>query len=248
MTKLRRITEADVIAGFLQAEYFQNDYDFDRDLFSGIVHQPDLTSEAENSLRRALLFRRRGKMWWELPDDRQWWEVEFEPQDVDRVSVFPRAHWIKLARGNFQARHVAERVRQEMQLAAKESFSAKMAAIHSSMRAGRPSGLIILLGVDETQRLALLEGNHRFIASLLEPGGDLLGTARLVVCLSPNMDQCCWYKTSFQTLFRCLKNRIQHSWDRDADVAGLLEQLALARTGNGLAERPDPANSKIVSE
>jgi hypothetical protein len=248
MKKLRRVTEADVIAGFLKAEYFQNDYDFDRDLFTGIVNQPDLTNEAENALRRALLFRRRGKMWWELPDDRQWWEVEFEPQDVDRVSVFPRAHWIKLARGNFQARHVVERVRQQMQADANEGFSAKMAAIHSTMKAGRPSGLIIFLGVDETQRLALLEGNHRFIASLLAPDRELLGTARLVVGFSPNMDKCCWYKTSFQTLFRCLKNRIQHSWDRDADVAGLLEQLALARSGAGLVERPDPANSKIVSQ
>ena len=77
-----------------------------------MVEHPDLTDARENEIRRILLFRRRDTMWWELPEDRQWWEIEFEPEDVEQVSVFPRAHWRKIARGNFKALDVAERVRQ----------------------------------------------------------------------------------------------------------------------------------------
>ena len=129
MKKLRRITEAEVIAEFLKGEFFYPEYNADREHFARIVNHPDLTDEAENGLRRALLFRRRGTMWWELPEDRQWWEVEFEPADVERVSVFPRAHWRRLARGNFKALHVAERVRRRMEAAQPDEFTAKMAGL-----------------------------------------------------------------------------------------------------------------------
>jgi hypothetical protein len=244
MKKLRRITEAEVIAEFLKGEFFHKEYDADREQFARIVHQPDLTSGKENALRRALLFRRRNTMWWELPEDRQWWEISFEPADIDQVSVFPRAHWRKLARGNFRARQVAERVRQKMESSQPDEFSRKMAAICSGATAS-PGGLIIFLGLDERHPVTLLEGNHRFIASLLAPRGRLLEGARLVGVFSPRMEKCCWYKTSFQTLFWCLKNRIQHYWNRDPDVSRLLEQMASPETP-GFSESADPLKPKSI--
>ena len=81
-------------------------------IFLLLVEHPNLTNATENEIRRILLFRRRDTMWWELPEDRQWWEIEFELEDVERVSVFPRAHWRKIARGNFRALDVAARIRQ----------------------------------------------------------------------------------------------------------------------------------------
>src|SRR5580704_4265337 len=114
MKRLRRITEAEVIAEFLRGEFFHSEFDAYREQLAAIVDHPNLTDDAENALRRALFFRRRDTLWWELPEDRQWWEIEFEPADVDRVSVFPRAHWLRLSRGNLMATHVAEKVRQQL--------------------------------------------------------------------------------------------------------------------------------------
>ncbi len=119
MRKLRRLTEAEVIAEFLRGEFFHKEYDADRDRFASLVENPNLTDATENEIRRILLFRRRDTMWWELPEDRQWWEIEFEPEDVEQVSVFPRAHWRKIARGNFKALDVAARIRQLKELGAK---------------------------------------------------------------------------------------------------------------------------------
>src|ERR1700748_2985318 len=129
MKKLRRITEADVIAEFLKGEFFHAEYDADREKFANVVNNPDLTNEAENALRKALLFRRRDTMWWELPEDRQWWEIEFELEDVDKVSVFPRAHWRKIANGDFKATHVAARVREQLDRKDANAFTAKMEAV-----------------------------------------------------------------------------------------------------------------------
>ena len=231
MRKLRRLTEAEVIADFLRGEFFHREYDADREQFTAIVRRPDLTNATENEIRRVLLFRRRDTMWWELPEDRQWWEIEFDPEDVDLVSVFPRAHWRKIADGNFSAAHVAERIRQ-LRNSSSDEFLSKISAIASLLptgliqedlaQEGPPQGMIILLGLDERRPVTLLEGNHRFIAALLAGGPNLLRNARMVAVFSPQMEKCCWYKTNFLTLARCLKNRIKHYWDRDTDLAQLL--------------------------
>src|ERR1051326_738311 len=236
MRKLRRLTEAEVIADFLRGEFFHKEYDADRDQFTPIVEHPDLTNATENEIRRVLLFRRRDTMWWELPEDRQWWEIEFHPEDVELVSVFPRAHWRKIAGGNFSALHVAERVRQ-LKDSDSDEFLGKISAIGSQLATGLlqedlrqkdlpqedlPQGMIILLGLDESRPVTLLEGNHRFIAALLAGGPNLLRNTRMVAVFSPQMEKCCWYKTNFLTLARCLKNRITHYWDRDTDLARLL--------------------------
>ena len=253
MKKLRRITEAEVIADFLRGEFFHKEYDADRERFARIVHHPNLADETENALRRALLFRRRDTMWWELPEDRQWWEIEFEPADVERVSVFPRAHWRKLAQGNFKVQHVAKRVHQLLAGPDPDEFVRKIGAIATRKPgtiATEPEdsrGLVIFLGLDERHPVTLLEGNHRFIASLLAPENNLLAGARTVGIFSPSMEKCCWYKTNFFTLVRCLKNRIQHYWDRDPDVDRLLEQAAQLRERTGYREGAGPVNSQVNS-
>jgi hypothetical protein len=253
MRKLRRLTEAEVIADFLRGEFFHKEYDADRDQFTPIVQHPDLTNAAENEIRRILLFRRRDTMWWELPEDRQWWEIEFETDDVELVSVFPRAHWRKIARGNFSALHVAERVRQ-LKDGDSDEFLGKISAIGSRLTTGLPKkdlpqkdlsqGMIILLGLDECRPVTLLEGNHRFIAALLAGGPNLLKNARMVAVFSPQMEKCCWYKTNFLTLTRCLKNRIKHYWDRDTDLARLLAAGDARSAFEGYAGSAGPVKSK----
>jgi len=225
MRRLRRLTEAEIIAEFLRGEFFQKEYDADRERFSSLVENPNLTDASENEIRRILLFRRRDTMWWELPEDRQWWEIEFEPEDVERVSVFPRAHWRKIARGNFRALDVAARIRQ-LKSTEPDEFVRKISDICANLSSNVPQGMVIFLGIDEERPVTLLEGNHRFIAALLAGGPQHLRNTRMVAVFSPQMEKCCWYKTNLKTLARCLKNRIQHHWDRDTDLARLLEATA----------------------
>ncbi len=91
MKKLRRVSEAEVMAEFLKNEFYEEEFHNHREQFERVVMDPDLHNETENALRRALLFRRRGHMWRELPADTTWWEVE--APDVARMRVFPRANW-----------------------------------------------------------------------------------------------------------------------------------------------------------
>src|SRR5579864_9512163 len=101
MNKLRRVTEAEVVAEFLKNEFYEPEFHRDRKRFERLVVEADLTNETENALRLALLFRRRAILWRELPSDIQWWEIQLESADVSKIRVFPRAQWRRLASGSF---------------------------------------------------------------------------------------------------------------------------------------------------
>jgi hypothetical protein len=221
MRKLARMTEAEVISEFLKGEFYHREFDRDRAFFQDVVFEPHLSDPAENALRRALLFRRRGTMWRELPPDTQWWEIELEPEDLDRVSVFPRAQWRSIAQGNFRALHVAELIHRQFDPARPGNLAAKIHSLRTLMRSEGPRSTILLIGIDETRHATLLEGNHRFVAALLLPREIMLRRLRVACGFSPLMDKCCWYKTTVPNLARYLKNRIIHSLGREPDFRRL---------------------------
>lgn len=226
MKKLRRITEAEVIAEFLKGEFYNREYDNDRDRFEFLVQEPDLNDDVENALRRALLFRRRATMWRELPETTHWWEIGLEPGDLERLNVFPRAQWRSIAQGNFGALHVAELVSRRFTPAAKPGdLSAKIYALRTLMGLEGPRSTILLIGQDENQPVTVLEGNHRLVAALLLPREMMLRRLRMVCGFSADMNRCCWYKTTLPNLARYLKNRIQYLCSRKIDPGQLLGQL-----------------------
>jgi len=99
--KIRSASEAEIIAEFLKAEFYQPEFDTYRERFASIVSDPDVTNERDNAIRKALLFRRRGRLWRELPKDTQWWQIELQSSDVPRIRAFPRKQWRKFAEGTF---------------------------------------------------------------------------------------------------------------------------------------------------
>lgn len=222
MKKLRNIPEREVVAEFLKAEYYRTEFDHDRQQFERLVYLPDLTNEQENALRRALLFRRRGAMWRELPPDIEWWEIEPEEQDLERIHVFPRAQWRSISDGNFKVLHVANRIRQRLEEGKNDSLLGKIKVLKTRLQYEGPKSAIMLIGIDEQKPVTLLEGNHRFVSALLLPGEIMLRRLRLICGFSPNMKKCCWYKTDLFNLIHYAKNRIKHFWDREADLAELL--------------------------
>jgi hypothetical protein len=133
--------------------------------------------------------------------------------------VFPRAQWRGLARGNYNSVHVAAQLRTQCAGPNPSPFVLKIQALCSLMQHEGPRSTILLIGVDESRPVTLLEGNHRFVASLLLPRELMLKRIRLVCGFSPLMENCCWYKTSFSSLARYLKNRIKYIRNEEADVS-----------------------------
>ena len=209
LKRLRRVPEAEVIAAFLRNEFYHREFDRDREQFRELVMDPDTTNEAENALRRALLFRRRATMWHELPPDTQWYEVELTREDLERIYAFPRAHWRKLADGNFRLADMVARIRRLDLTGSSRDFMQKIMALSSYLRTQHDDSTILLITVDESHPMTLIEGNHRMTAAMLAGTDIVLSRFRYVCGFSPYMERCCWYQTNLENLSRYAMKRLR---------------------------------------
>lgn len=223
MKKIRAVTEAEAIGEFLKNEFYEAEYNRDRDQFERYVVKPDFSNEHENAIRRALLFRRRGHMWRELPKDTQWWQVEITIYDLEKVHVFPRAQWRKISDGSFSIGHVVQRIRERRYKDGGNKVIAKIQQLRYRLQSDNyvPS-TVLLIGEDEEKPVTILEGNHRLAAAML--ASPLVASTRFtVLCgFSPKMKECCWYHTNFGNLCRYVRNRLSNLYDAEADVKKLV--------------------------
>lgn len=207
---IRRVFEDEVIAEFLKSDFENTAYLGYQETLRSIVFAPDLSNRHENAKRRALLFLRHRSLWKELPLDTEWYEVEIQATDLSQIHVFQRAQWRKIARGTFALPEIVERIRQQQ--TNETPFLKKISSLRNQIRKeDAPLSSVVLIGVNETEPLTILDGNHRFVAAIMEGKVDRL---RFLCGLSPAMTRCCWYRTNLLTLTRygrnLLRNRARH--------------------------------------
>jgi O-antigen/teichoic acid export membrane protein len=227
MQRVQKLTENEVISEFLKAEFHRPQFDHDRGRFEDLVHKPNFANEQENAIRRALLFRVRGPLWRELPDDTEWWEVQFSAEDLERIQFFPRANWLRLSRGRgFYVHSIVARLRNATPDHLPEKFLNKIANLRSSLLEERERSAIVLIGVNEHRDLTILEGNHRMAAAMLVSPSILEQRFRFLCGFSPHMVRCCWYQTNLSTLWRYFRHKLKAETDLDIDLRLITETQA----------------------
>jgi O-antigen/teichoic acid export membrane protein len=215
----RALEEEEVIAEFLRSEFHHPEFDEYRHEFDSVVRHPNLDNTRENAVRQALLFLRRGAMWRELPPDTQWYEVELTAEDLARIRFFPRAQWRRVAQKSFYVTDVVERIREELQSSFHNDFYTKLRSLSSSVQENLINPTVLLIGVDNTGPLTILDGNHRMAAAMLSPSPSVLTRLRFICGFSPQMTRCCWYATNVNTLLRYFKNLVRYfSYDPESDI------------------------------
>jgi len=224
---IRRISEDEVIAEFLKAEFYRPEFREYHQSLGEIVSRPNTEDPDENAKRRALLFLRHRALWKEIPQDTEWYEVEISPSELGQIRVFPRAQWRKLGKSNFSIPEILLGMRTR-QHTVDSSFLAKIGSIRSRF-AGESGGLgaVVLIGLNESEPLTVLDGNHRLVSALLE-STDNMHRLRFMCGLSPRMSECCWYNTNFMTLLRYARNVLTHAVrDPESELAGVLQSSGL---------------------
>jgi hypothetical protein len=223
---LRHITEDEVIAEFLRSDFHSPVFEQYQESLRDLVTHPNLDDARENAKRRALFYIRHLSLWRELPRSTQWYEVEIRPENLAQIRVFPRALWRKFARGNFAFPVVAERLRTfRGRNIAEKTFVAKLASMREQFRQNdhNDPGAVLLIGVNQSEPLTILDGNHRLMSAALS-SPETLQKLRYFCGLSPKMTSCCWYKTNVSTLFRYGANLLTHVvQDPEADLERLLQ-------------------------
>jgi O-antigen/teichoic acid export membrane protein len=220
---IRRVTEDEVIAEFLHNDFQNQEFEEYRSSLSSLVSKPNFLNADENAKRRALLFIRHGSLWRELPRTTEWFEVAIREQDLTKIRMFPRAHWRKIARGNYAIQQISKSIASgRAKGVVDEVFLAKIEDLRKHLPKESNPGAVLLIGMTEAGPFTVLDGNHRLMAATLTPG--TMGKLRFYCGLSPDMINCCWYKTNFSTLIRYGTNRIRHGvHDPASDLERLLE-------------------------
>lgn len=202
---IRSVSEDEVIAEFLKTDFNDPAFGEYRDSLREVVLKPNVKDAGENLKRRALFYLRHMALWKELPAETEWYELELSEADLDQVRVFPRAQWRKIAQGNFSITEVANSVsagNEEID----SRFLAKIADIRQQLiQDGASLGPIVLIGVNASSPLTILDGNHRLLAAMMA-SPSRVDKLRFLCGLSPKMDECCWYNTNFLTLLRYGRN------------------------------------------
>ena len=202
---IRRVSENEVIAEFLKSDFHAPAFKEYQERFREVVSKPDLDNAEENAKRRALLFLRHLALWKEIPTETEWYEVEIKQADVSQIRVFPRAQWRKLAHGNFSITKVAEGLRTCQHLV-DTPFLSKILDIGDQLLLEDPGlSAVILIGLNDSEPMTVLDGNHRLAAAMLA-SPNRLEKLRFLCGLSPRMSECCWYNTNLLTLFRYARN------------------------------------------
>jgi len=202
---IRRVSEDEVIAEFLKSDFHAPAFEEYRESLGEVVSNPHLDNAQENAKRRALLFIRHLSLWKEIPPETEWYEVEITPADVSQIRVFPRAQWRKLARGNFSLTKVAEGIRMQPHLV-DTPFLSKISDIRNQLLLEESQfGAVILIGLNDSEPMTVLDGNHR-LAAAMSASPNRLEKLRFLCGLSPRMSECCWYNTNLVTLFRYARN------------------------------------------
>lgn len=222
---LRRVSEDEVIAEFLRSDFYKPEFAEYQEALSRLVERPDLTDAYENLSRRALLFIRNSALWRQLPEDTEWFEVTLQPSDLERIHVFPRAQWRKVARGDFSVMQVISSLRRGHCGAVRQAFLSKISELRESLDQKPDAGVILLIGLDESSPLTILDGNHRFVAACLG-AHELTQKFRFFCGLSPNMSRCCWYRTNLATLCRYGLNLLRHAADNPSKDLERIVQTA----------------------
>ena len=236
LTKVYRVTEDEAIAEFLKSEFYQREFDRYRESFQDIVAYPDLSSEPDNRLRRALLYCRRGRLWREIPADTEWWEVELQRSDLRRIRVFPRDQWRKHSDRSYYLLDTAERIGNRITQASDaflnkvRSLSAGLAHPQTTEHGGRDT--VLLIGLDEASPLTIIEGNHRMTAAVLASTHDAHQRFRFLCGFSPHMMDCCWYQTDLSTLLRYAGHWVTWLFDDSQVVIDQALQNKLDREGS----------------
>lgn len=218
---IRRITEDEAISEFLRSDFEHSAYREYHENMRSIVDSPDLEDPGENAKRRALLFLRHLSLWQELPQNTEWYEAELRASDLSLVQVFPRAQWRRIARGRFVITDVVERM-QSRPDASGDAFTEKIASIRNRLREdGSIPPSVVLIGRNESGPLTIIDGNHRFVAAVMEGSH---GRLRFLCGFSPHMTRCCWYRTNLLTLTRYARNLVRQLTHRpEVELARLFE-------------------------
>ena len=179
MKIINQITENEMIGTFLQAEInskrFQkyiNDYLTKKNLNKNLIERPNFKSAKENNLRYEILDEYRGygkrtELFENFPQNLNWYEVELNKKEVQKVKYINYDFWIELSNKTRRPKEAAKNIQNGKKVFNQPNNNFIEAA--EKLEKGTIFPEMILVAKSENDYLVALEGNLRLTAYALKP-------------------------------------------------------------------------------
>lgn len=179
MKILRSITEDDMISVFLKSEISSRRFRSDMENIlkeiscdESIISHPDLKNESENLKRKKILSQYRGfdkklKLFESFPKEVSWVKAELGKDEVLEIKYINYSYWNELSGNSRLPQDAVATILSGKQVFGVSNQDFLDAA--ESLRKGNFFPELILVGLDETSKLVVLEGHLRLTAYALVP-------------------------------------------------------------------------------
>lgn len=176
MKLIHQVQEDEVIAEFLLAEI--NSVRFkdgilhalgDRDL--NVILEPNLNDPGDNQIRREILSQTRGfglntDLFENFPVKVIWYKAIFQKKDLNEVMYINYSYWNELSSDTRLPMQAASNIRNH-----KEVFGVSnkgFLAINSAFKQGKVFPKLIVVAMNESSRVVVLEGHARLTAYFID--------------------------------------------------------------------------------
>ena len=190
MRKIRPISEDEMIAAFLYAEFYSprymskeiQEYLQRHEINPRVIQVPDLHNEQDNACRRAVLGAYRGYgqgrgYFQGFPKELRWELIGFTRQELEQVKYIEYDYWSELSGGSRLALYGARRALEGIDVF--NLSSRYFVDLAETLRNGTQFPTLIFVGPNEEGYLVVLEGHARLTAYLIAP--DCLPTELEVI-------------------------------------------------------------------
>jgi hypothetical protein len=198
MRIIKPITEPEVVAEFLRAEYFSprfsdpiRSYLYSEGLSDQIILEPNLEIESQNNHRakilnaaRGYLDRKPGNVFHRFPDEVQWSWAQVSAEELSELYMPNHPAWMQITDNTRLLSVGAEYLMSSDPMGNPARFVRDFMSTFDSSAAYPP---IIVVGRQIGSRLVVLEGSVRAISYWLLK--DKINQVDLVIGLSPRMDE-----------------------------------------------------------
>lgn len=198
MKTLGSVTEAEMIAIFLEAEIDSTRYNKSitqavakLGATEDIIRNPDLTSDADNETRKRLLtlhrhYEERTELFEGFPDNVQWVRVELSKEELLDVRYMEYSFWNELTGGTRKIQDALQRIRDNKM--PYDGSNEKYLSAAEALRGGKVFPEIVLVGEKEDGPYVALEGHLRLSTYGLMPD-HIPQPFTAIVGVSPHMMQ-----------------------------------------------------------
>lgn len=189
-----RMTNEQVEAEFLRAEWYKSAYDGVRNQFNNVVLTPNFNNSQENAIRKSFLWQLRRPLLDKLPNDIEWYVAGIDTEEFSRMMRIRENGW-DATFGSNKTLADCSRAFLSGDLADHGVNFEVVNNIKSAIGSHEFKEKIICISLMNSEPFTVIEGNHRALAFQIKreeanaidhiPQEIILGT-------SPNMGQAWW--------------------------------------------------------